>query len=42
METMRERVDRDLMSMQANIIAAENTPQIKEEAPEVAKTPQPQ
>jgi hypothetical protein len=41
METMRNRVNMDLGAIQANIIAADNTPQVREEAPEEPKTPQP-
>jgi hypothetical protein len=39
---MKNRVNMDLGAIQANIIAAENTPQVREEVPEEPKAPQPE
>ena len=41
METMKNRANVDLRAIQANIIAADNTSQVREEAPEEPKAPQP-
>jgi hypothetical protein len=40
METMKGRVSADLETIQANLLAANNTPTIKEEAPPEEPKPQ--